>query len=105
MKIKGKLTEMGKKNKDNPIAYEVEVYEKQIKEIQDSLKSVVLVSIADEEARLKSTKTKLECMDKLGSVLLQLKELRKTRDEELSQADTKEVRGDVDLSPHEQGLI
>lgn len=92
-----------KRLKKNPIAFQVDAFEKEIDDIKEAIQSVKLDTIKDPTEKLSSIKLKLECLAKLGPVLQQLKELKQEVNENATfNLDT---RGNTELSPLEQGLI
>ncbi len=99
---KGKLQ---KKLEENPIAFELEAMDDQVKEIQAALESVSLTSITNVDDKLQAIKLKLECLNKLGPVLAQLKELKKPIPKNVEATLEEDVSGNAELSPLEQGIL
>ena len=88
------------KKDENLISLELQRYEKQIKEIQDSLESINLLEIEDIEERLKSTMTKENILKNLAPLLVILRDLK--ADAKVKNGD---IKGSKNLSPLEDGSL
>lgn len=92
---------MGRKSKEvSIIAFELKRFENQIREIQDSLESILLADIEDIEERLRAIEKKTVVMLKLPTLLSALKELRT---EDVLKAEN--IRGNKSISPLEDGSL
>lgn len=81
------------------ISRELEMVEKQLKDIHEALESVNLSDISDPEERLKMAKTKQDVLKGQGPILLMLEDLRTRRVKE------KDIKGNKSLSPLEDGML
>jgi len=93
---------MAVRKKDNPIALPLQEYESKILELQEYLKKTPVKTIQDPHERHDEIKVQVLIMKELPSMLKELKTLLIMEEE---QKDKDNVRGDVELSPLERGLI
>ena len=92
---------MAAKKKDNPIALRLKEYENKIDEFQEYLKNTKIKNISDYSERHDEIKVQVLLMKELGPMLQQLKALLVV--EESKQEES--IRGDLELSPLESGMI
>lgn len=94
---------MAKKIKDNPIALPLEEYESKIKELQEYLKKTPIKTISDYSERHDEIKIQVLVMKELPGMLKEWKLLLVIEEENKPSSDP--IRGDVPLSPLENGDI
>jgi len=93
---------MAARKKDNPIALQADKFEKKIEEFQIYLQNTKIASIGDSTERHNEIKVQVLMMEKLGPLLKDLKALKIIEEAE---QEKKDIRGDIELSPLEQGII
>lgn len=92
---------MAGRKKDNPIALRLKEYENKIDEFQEYLKNTKVKNIADYSERHDEIKIQVLLMKELGPMMQQLKALLVVEEEKQEGA----IRGDLELSPLESGMI
>lgn len=92
---------MAAKKKSNPIALPLQSYQSKIEEFQEYLDSTKIKSILDDDKRHDEIKIQVLMMEKLGPLLRELKTLLTVEEEKVDN----DIRGDLELSPLERGLI
>lgn len=88
----------------NHIALELCSLEKKVAEFREYLDNTQIKSIVDDDKRHGEIKIQLLLVEKLGPIVAQLEELKRKATED-SLLPQKEIRGDTQLSPLEEGLI
>lgn len=91
--------------KGNHIALELKALERKADELKDYLDKNKFKNIADFNERHQEIKIQLLIMKELGPIVQQLDVLRKQADKTTDDIMPTETRGDVPLSPLEEGLI
>lgn len=88
----------------NHIALELKALERKIQEFRDYLDDVKVKNIADYNERHQEIKVQVLMLKELGPLIGQFESLKKQAEEETTKA-AQETRGDVPLSPLEEGII
>lgn len=90
--------------KTNHIALELKSLKRKIDEFREYLDSTKIKHIADYNERHQEIKVQLLMMKELGNIIGQYDLLEKQSEEEPGKT-TQDTRGDIPLSPLEEGLI
>lgn len=90
--------------KTNHIALELKALESKIKEFRSYLDDTDIRVITDDEKRHQEIKIQVLLLKELGPILQQYEQLKKQTEKE-DETTTQELRGDVPLSPLEDGTI
>lgn len=91
--------------KSNYIALELKSLESKINEFRTYLDDTKVKHISDFNERHAEIKVQLLMMKELAALVGQLDGLKKQAEKEVEEKATQELRGDVPLSPLEEGLI
>lgn len=93
------------KKSENPIALELNKYEKKVKEFQDYLEAKPINSIVDDGVRHKEIDIQLKMMEKLPFYLSEIKKLKIAVQEGVDKVLSSPIMGDQELSPLESKLF
>ena len=91
--------------KTNHIALELRSLENKIKEFRSYLDSTDIRTISEDEKRHQEIKIQVLLLKELGPILQQYEALKKQSDKDDDTPPPQELRGDVPLSPLEDGTI
>lgn len=89
----------------NYVALEIKALESKIAEFRKYLDNTKIANITEYEERHAEIKVQILIMEKLTPIIGQLDNLKKQADKELDDKQAEQTRGDVVLSPLEEGLI
>lgn len=96
---------MAKQKTGNYVALELDALEKKISEFRKYLDSTSVRSIADYHERHDEIKVQLLMMKELINILSQYDSLKKQSEKQGDDKQHDPTRGDIPLSPLEEGLI
>lgn len=92
--------------KANNIALELKALERKMQEFRDYLDDNKIKNIVEYNERHQEIKIQILIIEKLGPLTAQFDLLKKQADEDLSASKApNDIRGDVPLSPLEEGII
>lgn len=96
---------MAKQRSGNYVALELDALEKKITEFRKYLDNTSVRSIADYHERHDEIKVQIIMMKELINILSQYDGLKKQSEKEIDEKQQEQTRGDIPLSPLEEGLI